>query len=110
MGCLRSTIRLTIALLFAPIGSLTLDWAYLVWTAFQIGLLVWVCAVLWRHLASEGVDPVERRLLISAALALPFVGTTLLLGSFSSLMLLCVLQFALALRRGKDASVRYGLC
>lgn len=90
------------AVFFAPLGKLTLDQAYLVWTGLQVGLLVCICWILWRHLSREGVSPAARWLLISTVVALPFVGTTLLLGAFSTLMLLCVLCFALALRRGDD--------
>ncbi len=90
------------ALLFSPLGKLTLDQAYLVWTAGQLGLLVCTSYVIWRHLSREGVSPTMRRLAVSAVLALPFVGATVLLGAFSILMLLGALEYAFALRRGDD--------
>jgi len=98
-----------VALLFAPLGFLPLDKAYLVWSVLQLGLLVWLCLALWRHLQAEGVSRMTRLLVVSGVAALPSVGSTLLLGAFSTLMLLGSLQFALALRRDDDRVAGLGI-
>ena len=98
-----------VALLFAPLAYLALDRAYLVWSVLQLGLLGWLWQVLLRHLRAGGVDDRARALAISAALALPAVGATLLLGALSTLMLICLLNFALALRRQDDAMAGFWL-
>ena len=96
-----------VALLFAPLAYLSLARAYLVWSVLQLSVLMWLAEVLWKHLKEEGVSAQNRFLFISAVAALPAVLATLYLGAFSIFMLLCSLNFALALRQNDD--LRAGL-
>lgn len=91
-----------VALLLAPFARLSLDRAYLVWSILQFGLVACLCLTLWRHLESEGIEARSRLSAVCAAVALPAMSATLVLGAFSVLMLLCLLNFALALRRDDD--------
>lgn len=91
-----------VALVFSPLAYLPLNQSYLAWSVLQSGLLVALSWMLWRHLRAEGVPVFSRYLIISATLALPSIGTTVLLGAFSTLMLLCLLSFALTLRQNRD--------
>jgi hypothetical protein len=83
---------------FVPLSRLPRTSAYLIWTLGQLGLLVWLLYLLYRLVGSW--EPQERWLLLSAVVAFLPVMLTFLIGSFSLLLTLCLLQFYLALKRG----------
>ncbi len=93
------------ALPFVPLTWLPLTTAFFVWSVVQGGLLVWLFSLLqsigqaWKH--------TERWLMYSAVVAFPPLLITLMIGSYSLFMLLCVLQFYLSLKR--EQSNRAGL-
>jgi len=93
-----------VALLVAPLTKLQLRDAYIVWSVIQFGLVIALGIGLWRY-GSEERYSVRGRLAITAAtLALPAVMVTLLIGAFSMLMLVALLGFVVALKRGDDVS------
>ncbi len=94
-----------LALIFAPLGYLRLEQAYVAWFLVQLGLLGYIGWRLWRHLEMERASVLVRCLVISAVAALPFVSNALILGALSLLMLVSWLGFALALRRGDGVGV-----
>ena len=91
-----------LALLLTPIAWLSLDQAYLVWSALQFATLACAGWMLSRHLRAEGASAQTRCMAIAGVAALPFVGSALLLGALSILMLVGWLGYALAFRRGKS--------
>jgi len=91
-----------LALLLVPLARLSLDQAYLVWSALQVAALGLAGWILCRHLKAEGINVRTRYVALAAVAALPFVGTALLLGALSNLMLLGWLGYALAVRRGRN--------
>src|SRR3989304_3502600 len=91
-----------VGIIFAPLACLPLSHAYTVWTLFQVGLLLWLF-VLLNQLADDWA-PAERNLLLITSAALPSMLINFLLGAFSLLMLVCILQFVLALRRSRPIS------
>jgi hypothetical protein len=82
---------------FVPLSLLPRTSAYLLWTLGQLGLLVWLMRLLYRLASSWEVE--ERWLLLSAVVAFPPMMLTFVIGSFSLLLTLCLLQFYLALKR-----------
>jgi hypothetical protein len=94
-----------VALIFAPLAYLSLKNSYMVWTLIQIGLfayLFWLLNKLSADWTSE-----ERRMLLITAAALPSVLINFLLGAYSLLMLISLLQYTEALRR--DRPIQVGL-
>ncbi len=85
-------------LLFTPLAKLPVSSAFLVWTCVQLALLAWLMALLARF--SAHWTPIERWLLAGAVLAFPPLLHSFLLGAFSLLILVCILQFTLDLKRG----------
>lgn len=86
---------------FVAISFLPLNTAYWVWTLVQAGLLLWLLKLLG-DLASTWRKE-ERRLMISAVCAFPLLLITFMQGAFSLFVLICVVQFYLALKHKKDA-------
>ena len=88
------------ALPFVPLAWLSRTNAHLVWLLFNAGLLVYLV----RRLLALAHDwrTIERWLLITAVLALPPLYTTFLVGAFSLLVTVCLLNAYLALRAGNQ--------
>lgn len=89
-------------LLFAPLANLPISTAFIVWSLGLLALLTWLIALLWRF--SADWLPIERWLLIGAVLAFLPMLITFLLGSFSLLMLVCILQIIFSFQRGHQAA------
>jgi hypothetical protein len=85
---------------FASLSLLPLQTAFLVWTLAQAGLLFWLLKLL-SDLAGNWHSE-ERRLMISAVCAFPLLLITVMQGAFSLFILVCMVQFYLALKNGKD--------
>jgi hypothetical protein len=85
---------------FVPLSLLSRSTAYLVWTVGQAALLIWLLRLLYGMARSW--EPHERWLLLSAVIAFSPLMVTFLLGAFSLLVTLCLLQFYLALKRGQE--------
>ncbi len=94
-----------VAVLFAPLGLLPLEYAYITWMLLQCGLLIWLLLLL-RQLASDW-QPYERYLLLSATVAFPPLFSTFLLGAFSLWGLLCIVQFVVLLKQTRDVSAGF---
>ncbi len=88
--------------IFVPLAWLPRSTAYMVWTLIQAGLLIWLLVLLRR--IAQAWAPLERRLLLSATVALPSLLSTFLLGAFSLLVLVCLVQFYLALKARREAA------
>ncbi len=101
-GLLRFNNPPHVAVLLAPLGLLPRETAFLVWTAVQVGLLGWLLRLLWQ-LAREW-QPRERLLLVSAVVAFPPLLNTFFLGAFSLWVLVCLVQFYLLLKQGRDTA------
>src|SRR4030042_7195443 len=93
------------ALLLMPLAWIPRATAFWLWTVVQVLLLIWTLKLLARITCEW--DGCERRLLYSAVLALPSLLFSLLGGSFSLLLLVCLLQSYLALKASRD--IRSGL-
>jgi len=91
-----------VALLFCPLSFLPLNYAYALWTAGQLGVLTWLCVMLWRQTLKAGWSGRELILLLSGMVALPSMMITLQLGTFSLLMLLCLVGLYDAVKRHND--------
>jgi hypothetical protein len=89
-----------LALLLALPALLPREAAFLLWTGCQVVLLVWTLRL--TTVAAADWSTSERRLALAAVVALPMVLITFLLGTFSLLLLVCLWQTALALRRGDE--------
>jgi glycosyl transferase family 87 len=86
---------------FVPLAGLPLTVAFGVWSLGQMALLVWLAWLLLD--IARAWERRERLLLLSALLAFPPLFNTALLGAFSLLMLVCLVQFYRALKRGREA-------
>lgn len=87
-----------LALLMAPFSFVPLPVAFGLWTLLQVALLLWFVRLLCRIAIDWPV--VERRALIFAALALPMLLRTFLLGALSLFATVMFLRFYLALKTG----------
>lgn len=81
---------------FVPLAALSLETAFILWTIGQFALLVWLLHRLFQLSASWART--DRRLLASIIIAFPALFLTLILGTFSLLMLVCFVELYLALR------------
>ena len=88
------------ALLFAPLSVLRRSSAFFVWGLGQLLLLIWLLRLLIQ-LARQWAAH-ERWSMISAVLAFPPLLFTFQLGTFSLLMLVCVLQLYVELKNAHD--------
>jgi hypothetical protein len=88
------------AIPFTGLAFLTRQHAFWIWSLGQVGLLVWLLWLLQR--IAQTWNPHERRLMLSAAVAFPPLLFTFQLGTFSLLMLICLAQIYLALKREND--------
>ena len=79
-----------VAFLFVPLSFLPLKIAYICWTFEQMALLTGLVIMLWRHTARAGWPNQKRLLLLTTIVAMPSMLITLQLGTFSLLMLLCI--------------------
>ncbi len=89
------------SLLLLPLAYLSLPVAFGTWVALQIGFLIGALVLIWRSM--DGWLLPQRRLFISAMVALPYVMRALLQGTSSLLTLFCLMQIYAALVRGKPA-------
>jgi hypothetical protein len=88
-----------IALLFSPLSFLPISAAYFSWMVMEIGLLIWLI-VLLNKLFYDWTKQ-ERRIMTLTILAFWPLTITVLLGQFSLLFLISMLQMYLAIRRSK---------
>lgn len=87
-----------VAFLFLPLSYFPLKTAYYIWLLFQVILTVILIKQLIK--ISSFCEMNERNYLIVSSLALPYVLITLLLGTFSLLMLIAVIQFYFSYKSG----------
>ena len=99
-GLLRYIYPPHLTLPFVPLSRFTLPNAYLAWTIGQSLLLVWLLRRLYT--LSQPWEPHERWLLLSGVTAFHPLLLAFLLGAHSLLLTLCLLQFYLALKDGRD--------
>jgi len=85
---------------FVSLALLSRSAAFWLWSLGQLLLLVWLLRVLSR--LAQNWSPRERWLLFSGMLAFPPLFITCMLGTFSLLILVCVLHYVCALRRGHE--------
>ena len=85
---------------FIPLSLLPLKSAFWVWSLLQLLLLAWLLRLLLQ--IAHNWKPHERWLMVSAVAAFPPLFFTLQLGSFSLILLLSMLHYYLALKRGHD--------
>lgn len=88
-------------LVFVPLAALPLLPAFVLWTLAQFALLGWLIYRVFKLTATW--QAVERRLLMSMLISFPALFLTLILGTFSLLMLVSLLEWYIALREGRDA-------
>ena len=89
-----------VALFFALFTQVSLPTAFLIWAAVQSALLVWLLRLLYQ--IARPWQPYERWLLLTAVAAFPPLMSTFLLGALSLWILICQLQFYLALKNDKE--------
>ncbi|MDW8067655.1 MAG: glycosyltransferase family 87 protein [Anaerolineae bacterium] len=88
------------ALMIVPLSLLPLEAAFGCWTAFQFGMAGWIT---YRLLAlTARWTPTERRVIVHAFWAFPPLGITILHGQSSLFVFLCLMEWAWALKEGKD--------
>jgi hypothetical protein len=92
-----------VALVFAPLAYLPLSSAFMVWTLIQVVLLVWLFWLLYKLAANW--SPFERGILLITSAALPSMLINFLLGAYSLLMLICILQFINAYRNNRPWTI-----
>ncbi|HSH81492.1 MAG TPA: glycosyltransferase family 87 protein [Herpetosiphonaceae bacterium] len=85
---------------FVPLASVSRTTALLLWMLLQVALLFWALRLL--HSVAASWTATERHMLLTAVLAFRPLYLTFVLGTFSLLMLVCFLQFYLALKRTHD--------
>jgi Glycosyltransferase family 87 len=96
-----------VALLFSPLSILPLNVAFYFWSATQIILLIWAMSIIYRLFPDWSKQ--ERIILITAILAFWPVINNLLLGQFSILLLIGVLQIYLGMKDSKPVQAGLGL-
>jgi hypothetical protein len=92
-----------VALVFVPLSYLSLQQAYMAWTLIQAGLFIYLSWILYK--LAKNWSPGERGMLLITAAALPSMLINYLLGAYSLLMLICLLQFTDCLRRNRPIKV-----
>lgn len=90
---------------FAVLALFPITQAFWIWTFVQVCLLIWLLKLL-RDLSSTWQTE-ERRLMLSGVLAIPFLLINFIQGALSLFMLVCLVQFYLALKNRQD--VRSGI-
>jgi hypothetical protein len=85
---------------FVPLAWLPLGTAFWIWAAAQVLLTAWLLRLL--HDSARSWSVRERRLMYAAVLSFPPLLSTLLLGTFSLLMLICLLQVYRALKHSRE--------
>lgn len=88
------------ALPFALLARLPLISAYIIWALVQIGLLAWLIKSI--NSIIQSYEKIERRLIISAVIAFPLLLVNLVQGAFSLFLLVCLVQFYMAIKRGRE--------
>jgi hypothetical protein len=88
-----------ISLIFLPLSFLPFNIAYYIWTIAQVGLLIWLFILLNRQFPNWTKQ--EKFLLTITLLAFWPLSITLLLGQFSLLLLLCIVQLYIALKNSR---------
>ena len=88
-----------ISIIFLPLSFLPFNIAYYVWTIAQVGILIWLFTLLNRQFPNWTKQ--ERLLLTITLLAFWPLSITLLLGQFSLLLLLCIVQLYIALKNSR---------
>jgi hypothetical protein len=89
-----------VAVLFVPLAWLSHWSAFSVWMLAQVGVVLWLLRLLWNISSTWSYR--ERWLLLSVALAFPPLFSTLMLGTFSLLLLVVLLQLYLALKQNRS--------
>lgn len=85
---------------FVPLAWLPRAAAFWVWSIGQVVLLVWLARLLLR--LSRGWSNRERWLLLCGVAAFPPLLITFMLGTFSLLILICLLRYYLALKQNQE--------
>ncbi len=88
-----------ISIIFLPLSFLPFNIAYYIWTIAQVGLLIWLFILLNRQFPNWTKQ--EKFLLTITLLAFWPLSITLLLGQFSLLLLLCIVQLYIALKNSR---------
>lgn len=91
-----------VAFLFVPLVSFSLSTAYALWAALEIVIFGSFLRQIHLFATEEGWGREARTQLLVAVAALPSVIVAMLLGTFTPLIVFCLLQFYRALRRGAD--------
>jgi hypothetical protein len=87
---------------FILFSRMPLNTAFIVWTIIQLGMLLWLIYLL--NQIGKGWKRIEQYLLISGVMAFTPLLIDFMLGTFSLLLLLCLFQFYINLK--KDRFVR----
>jgi hypothetical protein len=88
------------ALYFSPLARLPRSSAFGLWTLFECAQLIWLLRLLYDF--THSWQPIERLLVFSGILSLPAVFYNFLQGAFSLFLLICLWQFYLALKKGRE--------
>jgi Glycosyltransferase family 87 len=99
-GLLPFTYPPHMALYFSPMARLARPSAFMLWTLGECALLTWLLRLVF--IFTRGWGPIDRWLAFSAILSLPAMLYNFLLGAFSLFILICLWQFYLTLRNGRD--------
>ncbi len=85
---------------FVPLSLLPRSSGYLIWTLGQVGLLIWLLHLLSR--VARSWEPLERWLLLSAVIGFPSLMQSFLIGAFSLLLTICLVQLYLSLKSDRE--------
>ena len=99
-GLLPFTYPPHMALYFSPLALIGRPSAFMLWTLVECALLIWLLRLLQDFTRSW--QPIDRWLALSGVLSLPAVLYNFLLGAFSLFLLICLLQFYLTLKNGRE--------
>lgn len=90
-----------VALILYPLSYLPFRISYIIWFLLQTMLVGFIVHLLWRQSTLMGWSQQESLALISVLVAIPAFYRTLYLGSFTILLLLCILGLYNALKKEK---------
>jgi hypothetical protein len=85
-----------LAIAIAPLALFPRQTAFILWTVAQLGLAAWYIHLLLKVIRDWSSN--SRWLAAAAGLAIPAMLLNLMLGSFSLLMLVCLLEFYMTMR------------
>jgi hypothetical protein len=91
-----------ISLIYTPLSFLPYNIAFYIWTALELGLLLWVIYLLEQLFSHWSKN--ERLVLIITILAFFPLAHTILTGQFSLFLLLCLVQVYLSMKDAKPVN------